>query len=176
MNTPLPGPPVATPPTMGKSATPKKPKKKSSDEQRKAVKRKWWVLIVEDKIYFYRSQSNPAPVMAWPLWKIALKLHDQSGVIELKHADRTMLVSHGDADATPLVRATGATEDGIVYFQAPDGRVLHSHDGLKPHSHDPIPNAGSFVHRRARLAQEKLALAEQAPCRGGVGDGLVGVE
>ena len=59
--------------------------------------------------------------------------------------------SHGDADATPLVRATGATEDGIVYFQAPDGRVLHSHDGLKPHSHDPIPNAGSFVHRRARL-------------------------
>ena len=60
--------------------------------------------------------------------------------------------SHGDADATPLVRATGATEDGIVYFQAPDGRVLHSHHGLKPHSHDPIPNAGSFVHRRARLA------------------------
>ena len=60
--------------------------------------------------------------------------------------------SHGDADATPLMRATGATEDGIVYFQAPDGRVLHSHDGLKPHSHDPIPNAGSFVHRRARLA------------------------
>ena len=59
--------------------------------------------------------------------------------------------SHGDADATPLVRATGATEDGIVYFQAPDGRVLHSHDGLKPHSHDPIPNAGSFVHRRTRL-------------------------
>ena len=60
--------------------------------------------------------------------------------------------SHGDADATPLMRATGATEDGIVYFQAPDGRVLHSHDGLKPHSHDPIPNAGSFTHRRARLA------------------------
>ena len=60
--------------------------------------------------------------------------------------------SHGDADATPLMRATGATEDGIVYFQAPDGRVLHSHDGLKPHSHDPIPNAGSFAHRRARLA------------------------
>lgn len=70
----------------------------SSVFSRKAVKRKWWVLIVEDKIYFYRSQSNPVPVMAWPLWKIALKLHDQSGVIELKHADRTMLISHGDAD------------------------------------------------------------------------------
>ena len=37
MNTPLPGPPVATPPTMGKSAMPKKPKKKSSYEQRKAA-------------------------------------------------------------------------------------------------------------------------------------------
>ena len=37
MNTPLPVPPVATPPTMRKPATPKKPRKKSSDEQRKAA-------------------------------------------------------------------------------------------------------------------------------------------
>ena len=37
MNTPLPGPPLSTPPTMSKSVTPKKPKKKSSDERRKAA-------------------------------------------------------------------------------------------------------------------------------------------
>ena len=38
--------------------------------------------------------------------------------------------AHGDAgahDPTPYV-ATSA-KDGIVYYQAPDGRVLHSHDG-----------------------------------------------
>ena len=35
--------------------------------------------------------------------------------------------SHGDGAGTPLV-ATDA-KDGIVYYTAPDGRVLHSHDG-----------------------------------------------
>ena len=36
--------------------------------------------------------------------------------------------SHGHgAVSTPFV-ATDA-KDGIVYYQAPDGRVLHSHDG-----------------------------------------------
>lgn len=41
--------------------------------------------------------------------------------------------SHGGdgevtATATPFVRSTDA-KDGILYYQAPDGRVLHSHDG-----------------------------------------------
>ena len=40
------------------------------------------------------------------------------------------------------------TADGIVYYEDSSGRKLHSHDGLKPHSHDPIPNAGSFLNRR----------------------------
>lgn len=35
--------------------------------------------------------------------------------------------SHGDGAGTPLV-ATDA-KDGIVYYTAPDGRMLHSHDG-----------------------------------------------
>ena len=70
----------------------------SSVFSRKAVKRKWWVLLVEDKIYFYRLQSNPTPVLAWPIAKLALKFHEQSGVIELKYADKTMLVSHGESD------------------------------------------------------------------------------
>ena len=60
--------------------------------------------------------------------------------------------SHGEAStgATPLITPTGESKDGVVYFTAPDGRTLHSHDGLKPHSHDPIPNAGSFQNRRKR--------------------------
>ena len=70
----------------------------SSVFSRKAVKRKWWCLLVEEKIYFYRLQSNPTPVLAWPLGKIGLKIHEQSGVIELKYGDKTMLVSHGDTD------------------------------------------------------------------------------
>ena len=59
--------------------------------------------------------------------------------------------SHGDAggDATPLIQ-DGEGKDGIVYYRAPDGRVLHSHDGLKPHSHDPIPSPGHFERRRPR--------------------------
>lgn len=69
----------------------------SSVFTRTAVKRKWWTLLVEDRIYFYRSQQNPTAEMAWPLWKMILKPHLQTGVLELKHADRTMLVSHGDA-------------------------------------------------------------------------------
>ena len=40
-------------------------------------------------------------------------------------------------------------DDGIVWYEDPaTGKKLHSHDGLKPHSHDPIPNAGSFLNRR----------------------------
>ena len=59
--------------------------------------------------------------------------------------------SHGDSggDAAPLIQ-DGEGKDGIVYYRAPDGRVLHSHDGLKPHSHDPIPSPGHFERRRPR--------------------------
>ena len=40
-------------------------------------------------------------------------------------------------------------DDGIVWYEDPaTGKKLHSHDGLKPHSHDPIPNCGSFLNRR----------------------------
>jgi urease accessory protein len=73
---------------------------------------------------------------------------------EVAHGDHGHGHSHGVVDATPLMRSpTGpsAENDGIVYFQAPDGRVLHSHDGLKPHSHDPIPNPGTFTNRRPRI-------------------------
>ena len=42
-----------------------------------------------------------------------------------------------------------SNEDGITYYEEiSTGRKLHSHDGLKPHSHDPIPNKGSFLNRR----------------------------
>ena len=40
-------------------------------------------------------------------------------------------------------------DDGIVWYEDPaTGKKLHAHDGLKPHSHDPIPHAGSFLNRR----------------------------
>ena len=39
--------------------------------------------------------------------------------------------------------------DAVTTVVAPDGRVLHSHDGLKPHYHEPIPSPGDF-HARAR--------------------------
>ena len=35
--------------------------------------------------------------------------------------------SHGGETATPYVATN--SKDGIVYFTAPDGRTLHSHDG-----------------------------------------------
>ena len=42
-----------------------------------------------------------------------------------------------------------SNDDGITYYEEiSTGRTLHSHDGLKPHSHDPIPNKGSFLNRR----------------------------
>lgn len=33
----------------------------------------------------------------------------------------------GTTTATPFVKTD--TNDGVIYYQAPDGRVLHSHDG-----------------------------------------------
>lgn len=33
----------------------------------------------------------------------------------------------------------------------PDGRVYHSHDGLAPHSHEPIENPGYFSRRAPPL-------------------------
>jgi len=63
----------------------------------------------------------------------------------------------GDAVATPFVATLDPSKeakDGILYYTAPDGRTLHAHDGLKAHSHDPIPNAGSYQARRPRLARD----------------------
>ncbi|KAI5670856.1 hypothetical protein M9H77_11220 [Catharanthus roseus] len=45
---------------------------------------------------------------------------------------------HGDSNATSWV--------------GPDGRVYHSHDGLAPHSHEPIYSPGYFSRRAPPLA------------------------
>ena len=116
--------------------------------------------------------------------------------------------SHGDGAGTPLV-ATDA-KDGIVYYTAPDGRVLHSPTGasarsrtvhfpdirlsvpldrasrrlshlarplprlsssLKPHSHDPIPDAGSFRARRPRIDRDYSERSFTVGIGGPVGTG-----
>lgn len=37
-------------------------------------------------------------------------------------------------------------------FVGPDGKVYHSHDGLAPHSHEPIESPGFFTQRAAPLS------------------------
>ena len=40
-------------------------------------------------------------------------------------------------------------DDGIQYYYCErTGKKLHSHDGMRPHSHEFIPSAGSFLNRR----------------------------
>ncbi|CAI5457753.1 unnamed protein product [Closterium sp. Yama58-4] len=41
-------------------------------------------------------------------------------------------------------------------FRGADGRVYHSHDGLAPHSHEPLDSAGSFALRAPPLANRDL--------------------
>ncbi|KAG0487672.1 hypothetical protein HPP92_009767 [Vanilla planifolia] len=41
----------------------------------------------------------------------------------------------------------GGNGDGSSSFVGPDGRVYHSHDGLAPHSHEPIESPGLFRAR-----------------------------
>tara|TARA_B110000879_G_scaffold169636_1_gene219730 strand:- start:107 stop:733 length:627 start_codon:yes stop_codon:yes gene_type:complete len=73
--------------------------------------------------------------------------HDAAASSDIGHGH-----SHANAvNATPLITPTGVSKDGVVYFTSPDGRTLHGHDGLKPHSHDPIPSPGRFANRRGRI-------------------------
>jgi len=53
----------------------------------------------------------------------------------------------------------------------PDGRVLHSHDGLKPHAHDPIPEPGSFANRRKPMKRTYEERAFTIGIGGPVGTG-----
>lgn len=53
----------------------------------------------------------------------------------------------------------------------PDGRVLHSHDGLKPHAHDPIPEPGSYTDRRKPIKRTYDERAFTVGIGGPVGTG-----
>lgn len=44
--------------------------------------------------------------------------------------------------------------DGSVSWRGKDGRLYHSHDGLAPHSHEPIDSPGYFS-RRAQLLKTR---------------------
>eukprot|EP00959_Pyramimonas_sp_CCMP1952_P047551 992521-Pyramimonas_sp.AAC.1 len=55
--------------------------------------------------------------------------------------------SHGD----------GHSHDGIQTIVTADGKVLHSHDGLKPHFHEPIYSPGEFRNRAKPLMRKDFA-------------------
>ena len=64
---------------------------------------------------------------------------DEDGKREMNNPPRRIKTTTDDDD----------DDDGIVWYEDPaTGKKLHAHDGLKPHSHDPIPDAGSFLNRR----------------------------
>eukprot|EP00850_Spirogloea_muscicola_P001359 SM000005S17156 [mRNA] locus=s5:510348:512578:+ [translate_table: standard] len=48
------------------------------------------------------------------------------------------------------------SEVGALWAGA-DGRVYHSHDGLAPHAHDPLPSPGFFAARQRPLASRDFA-------------------
>ena len=91
----------------------------SSVFSRKAVKRKWWTLLVEDKIYFYKSTQTP-PALSWPLWKVTLKFHEQSGVLELNLIAQDLTAYGYDlkprSNLTHLLEALAAVE-GIRWIR-----------------------------------------------------------
>ena len=65
---------------------------------------------------------------------------DDDGKREMNNPPRRIKTTTDDDDVN---------DDGIVWYEDPaTGKKLHAHDGLKPHSHDPIPDAGSFLNRR----------------------------
>ena len=68
----------------------------SSVFSRKSVKRRWWCLLLDNALHFYRKLYAPDADFSWALARCSFKLHAQSGVLELKHADKSMLVSHAD--------------------------------------------------------------------------------
>ncbi|CAI5475997.1 unnamed protein product [Closterium sp. Yama58-4] len=57
----------------------------------------------------------------------------------------------------PVVQSSGDTSAPSDEFRGADGRVYHSHDGLAPHSHEPLDSAGSFALRAPPLANRDLA-------------------
>ncbi|KAK9279210.1 hypothetical protein L1049_012888 [Liquidambar formosana] len=63
--------------------------------------------------------------------------HDHHHHHDHNHDHRTHEKSHGDSKASSWV--------------GPDGRVYHSHDGLAPHSHEPIYCPGYFTRRAPPL-------------------------
>ncbi|CAI6012288.1 unnamed protein product [Closterium sp. NIES-65] len=57
----------------------------------------------------------------------------------------------------PLVQSSGDASAPADEFRGADGRVYHSHDGLAPHSHEPLDSAGSFALRAPPLPNRDLA-------------------
>ncbi|CAI7825363.1 unnamed protein product [Closterium sp. NIES-53] len=57
----------------------------------------------------------------------------------------------------PLVQPSGDASAPSDEFRGADGRVYHSHDGLAPHSHEPLDSAGSFALRAPPLPNRDLA-------------------
>lgn len=49
-----------------------------------------------------------------------------------------------------------SAHDGVTERTA-DGKVLHSHDGLKPHWHEPIYSPGEFRNRPKPLMRKDFA-------------------
>lgn len=43
-------------------------------------------------------------------------------------------------------------EDHDGYWVGKDGKQYHSHDGLAPHTHEPLDSPGYFTRRAQRLA------------------------
>jgi urease accessory protein len=55
------------------------------------------------------------------------------------------------------------------------GSVLHSHDGLAPHYHEPIPSPGEFAARAPPLRRDYAHRSFTVGIGGPVGTGCAGV-
>ncbi|KAJ1447433.1 hypothetical protein M885DRAFT_624382 [Pelagophyceae sp. CCMP2097] len=62
---------------------------------RRAVKRRLWALLVDSNLHFYADKQQPEPAFTWKLGGVQLKVHGGL-VLELRQADRTVLLSTGD--------------------------------------------------------------------------------
>ena len=104
--------------------------------------------------------------MATPAGQFASGLVERLGEQQAQQArqgEHTHDHSHGHAHS----HSHGDAER-IVDAQ---GRVLHSHDGLKPHYHAPIPSAGEFGERAMPLARSYTRRAFTVGIGGPVGTG-----
>jgi urease accessory protein len=82
------------------------------------------------------------------------------------HGSARVLLARGDADGRCVsCYSSWRRADAVSHS------VVHSHDGLRPHSHEPIPSPGEFAARAPPLRRDYSARSFTVGIGGPVGTG-----